>query len=1070
MGRYAEALSVSHRYAERRRQMTELRNRLESGLAGRYIIGREIGRGGMAIVYLAHDLRHDRDVALKVLRPELAATLGPDRFLLEIRLAAGLSHPHILPLHDSGEADGCLFYVMPYVPGESLRDKLEQQGQLPLVEALEIAREIADALDYAHRAGVVHRDIKPENILMESGHAVVTDFGIARAISKAGERTGPGIAVGTPDYMSPEQAAGARDLDGRSDLYSLGCVLFEMLAGRPPTSLTPPEGPNAGPLQPRDRLTELQLLRSSLPLEVVGVVARLLEPRPEDRFATAAEALEALRAPGEVWTPRSVLLRRRRRWGAGVAAIVMMGALIVLFRPRPAGGDLNPSLYTIVPFDHRGEVAPTLDGDKCQLLLLTAFKRWEDVTVLSEPLVNDYRAQRGFAPFTLSSSLALALRRGSAWLVWGTVWELGDSTVVSAQLYDVRSGSSDREYTIRIAPDLSDAGEKFAVLADSLLGVSRPPASNRSAVGTHKRDAWRAYADGQAALGRWNLEDAEDAFRRAAAIDPQYPEAALWLAQVREWLGRPADTWRRSAASAVAASATLGSRERFMASGLLALADYRYPQACDAYHRIVARDTMDFIGWFGLGECQYRDSLVQRNPQSPATWRFRSSFRAAADAYQHALRLIPSSYLAFGDQAFTRLSQLLLAETNYFRHGFAASPDTTRFGAFASLDHDTLAFVPYPLDEALGDIAKFPATTAEAVRRNRAALRSLTEAWLTAFPASPSVLETHARVLEEMSEVALAGSPHRSALDAVRLARQLSHDSTQALRLAITEARLRIKLEDYTGARTILDSELSTVTDSRPEFAALLTGPALLLGHVHLAARYAPVGFADSVMEFAVKEARPVMDPAWALLVYASAGRPQDSIEVLRRRVEARIDTYVAPERREQTRAGTLDFAAIEGFPEYGVSDRHREHTGRNYMLRSQYYAARGDAAHARGVLDSLWTARRQWRASSLSIDGTFLEASLYAGIGDTTTALRILDGALEAPLSLDPFTLEWITLPSNLVRAMALRARLAGARGDRATAAKWASAVVALWSGADPEFSSVVDSMRTLASARVSR
>ncbi|HKC48794.1 MAG TPA: serine/threonine-protein kinase, partial [Gemmatimonadales bacterium] len=203
--------------------MTELRNRLESALAGRYTIGREIGRGGMAIVYLARDLRHDRDVALKALRPELAATLGPDRFLLEIKLAAGLSHPHILPLHNSGEADGCLYYDMPYVPGESLRDRLEKQGQLPLVEALEIAREIADALDYAHRAGVVHRDIKPENILMESGHAVVSDFGIARAISKAEERrTGPGIAVGTPDYMSPEQGSGTRDVDGRSDLYSLG--------------------------------------------------------------------------------------------------------------------------------------------------------------------------------------------------------------------------------------------------------------------------------------------------------------------------------------------------------------------------------------------------------------------------------------------------------------------------------------------------------------------------------------------------------------------------------------------------------------------------------------------------------------------------------------------------------------------------------------------------------------------------------------------------------------------------------------------------------------------------------
>jgi hypothetical protein len=1068
VAQYAEGLSTLSRKAERRRLMAELRNRLETALAGRYTIGREIGRGGMAIVYLAHDVRHDRDVALKVLRPELAATLGPDRFLQEIKLAAGLAHPHIMPLHDSGEADGCLYYVMPYVPGESLRDRLEKQGQLPLVEALEIAREIADALDYAHRAGVVHRDIKPENILMESGHAVVTDFGIARAISAAGDRTGPGIAVGTPDYMSPEQAAGARDVDGRSDLYSLGCVLFEMLAGRPPISVTPPEGPSSGPLQPRDRLAELSVLRPSVPPEVAGVVARLLAEDRRERFDTAADALDALRSPGEIWTPRSVVAKRRRRIGFGAAAVVMAGALILLLRPKMAGAVLNPSLYTLVPFGHRGLVTEALDGDKCELLLQTAFSRWEDVTVVSEQMVNDYRAQHDFADPTLESSLDLAKQRHSGWLVWGTVWELGDSNAVSAALYDVRSGRPQRAYTIKVARDLSDAGDKFAALADSLLGVS--PQSNRNAIGTHRRDAWLAFADGQAALKRWKLETAEQAFQIALAIDPQYSDAALWLAQVQDWLGQPFDAWRRTAAIAEAGGAALGPKERSMVAGLLALAEARFPQACDAYRQIVTRDTTDFIGWYGLGECRYRDSLVLRDPGSPSQWRFRSSYRAGADAYARALRLVPSSFQAFGDQAFARLTHLLLTETNYFREGFAASPDTTRFGAFASLNHDTLAFVPYPLDRALSDLSIFPSSTAEAVRRNRETLHDLTDAWIQAFPASPAVLETHALVLEMLQAVTPAGSARRSALDAVRLSRQLTHDSTQALRLAVMEARLRLKLEDFAGARAILDSELSEITDSRPEFAALLTGPALLLGHVHQAARLAPTGFADSMMEFAIKVGRPVMDPAWSLLVYASAGRPRDSIVTLRRRVEARIDTYVAPERRAQTRAGTLDFAAAETFPDYGVTDRHREHTGRNYLLRSQYYAAKGDAQAARAILDSLWTARREWRASSLSIDGSFMEASLYASFGDTTTAVRILDDALEGMLNLDPLTLNWITLPSSLMRAMVLRARLAAALGDRATAAKWGSAVVTLWSGADAEFQSVVDSMRTLSSARGSR
>src|SRR5881275_2004499 len=212
------------------RRLADLIARLQSALADRYTIERELGRGGMATVYLAQDRKHHRQVAIKVLKPELAAALGPERFLREIELAARLNHPHILALHDSGQAGGFLYYVMPYMEGESLRDRLEQEGQLPLEEALRITREVASALSYAHGHDVVHRDIKPENILLSGGEAVVADFGIARAITQAaGTRlTETGIPVGTPQYMSPEQASGGGPIDGRSDVYSLACVLYEM--------------------------------------------------------------------------------------------------------------------------------------------------------------------------------------------------------------------------------------------------------------------------------------------------------------------------------------------------------------------------------------------------------------------------------------------------------------------------------------------------------------------------------------------------------------------------------------------------------------------------------------------------------------------------------------------------------------------------------------------------------------------------------------------------------------------------------------------------------------------------
>jgi eukaryotic-like serine/threonine-protein kinase len=216
------------------------RDQLQANLADRYVLERELGRGGMATVYLAQDLKHDRRVALKVLRPEVTAPLGPERFHREIRLAARLQHPHILPVHDSGDAAGQLWYTMPFVDGESLRDRLRRERQLPVEEALLITREVADALGYAHSQGIVHRDIKPENILLSHRHALVADFGIARALQAAGgdRLTETGITVGTPAYMSPEQSMADPLVDGRSDLYSLGCVLYEMLTGEVPYSGT----------------------------------------------------------------------------------------------------------------------------------------------------------------------------------------------------------------------------------------------------------------------------------------------------------------------------------------------------------------------------------------------------------------------------------------------------------------------------------------------------------------------------------------------------------------------------------------------------------------------------------------------------------------------------------------------------------------------------------------------------------------------------------------------------------------------------------------------------------------
>ncbi len=312
--------------------MTDVRARLAGALAGRYRVERELGEGGMATVYLAHDARHDRPVALKVLRPELSAILGAERFLAEIKTTANLQHPHILSLFDSGEADGLVFYVMPYVEGESLRDRLAREHQLPVDEAVRIASEVADALAYAHGHGVIHRDIKPENVLLHGGHAQVADFGIALAASRSegGTRmTETGMSLGTPQYMSPEQAMGEREITPRADVYALGCVLYEMLAGEPPFT-----GPTAQAIIARVLTEEprpLALQRRTVPPHVDTAVRVALAKLPADRFATAGAFAAALANPGFRTTsatlPRPAAGPSRRPTATVVLAAIAVVAL-----------------------------------------------------------------------------------------------------------------------------------------------------------------------------------------------------------------------------------------------------------------------------------------------------------------------------------------------------------------------------------------------------------------------------------------------------------------------------------------------------------------------------------------------------------------------------------------------------------------------------------------------------------------------------------------------------------------------------------------------------------------------
>jgi len=408
----------------------DVRAQLERSLADRYRLERELGAGGMATVYLAHDLKYDRHVAIKVVHPDLAAVIGAERFLAEIRVTAQLQHPHILPLFDSGETDGQLWYAMPYVEGETLRDRLAREQELPIEESVRIARQVGSALDYAHRHGVVHRDIKPENILLLDGTPLVADFGIALAVSNAGgpRLTQTGLSLGTPQYMSPEQASGAKHIDGRTDVYSLGCVLYEMLAGEPPFT-----GPNSQAIVARV-LTEspqpIRPRRDTVPPAIEAAVLTAIAKLPADRHATAADFVRALdsgHAPTSVSAATNVAAPTNA-WTTylpwGVAAVMAIAAVAMAFRPHgePEHGItvstlLPPEGHAFSEAESFGALSP--DGQRFAFVALgphgtrQIWMRHLD-TLYAEPVAG---TEEGRAPFFSPDGSRLAfLRRDTVWV------------------------------------------------------------------------------------------------------------------------------------------------------------------------------------------------------------------------------------------------------------------------------------------------------------------------------------------------------------------------------------------------------------------------------------------------------------------------------------------------------------------------------------------------------------------------------------------------------------------------------------------------------------------------------
>jgi serine/threonine-protein kinase len=633
---------------------------LAKALGDRYRVDRELGRGGMAVVYLAEDLKHERMVALKVLRPELTAALGAERFLREIKITARLDHPHILPLLDSGEAGDILYYVMPHVEGESLRDRMGREGQLPLEDALQMAQEVADALGYAHSHDVIHRDIKPENILLSGGHARVADFGIARAITTAagGRLTETGIAIGTPLYMSPEQLSAEGALDGRSDLYSLGVVLYEMLAGEPPYT-----GPTAQAVLARKSsgdIPKISTIREAVPSGVEAAVLRALAKTPADRFVTAQQFSQALVPSTDGSPPVSPKKRGSSIKLAATAVVVLVvvalgatGRLPWMVRPAAAEFFNERDPVVVAEFENQTDqpamglaLREAVTTDLDQSPYVTVVDRAELATVLDRMRLAD-TVELGVAIAT-----EIARREGYPAVVAGSVTQLGDGYQLAVRIIEASTGN----VAIRLRETAADKGEvvdaleKLVRLARRHLGESLGSVRRSEplpAVTTASLEALQLSAEGTVYGYRGEYEAAISLLEQAVRIDTAFAAAYRGLSIYNQILGNPSAA-QANADLAFRFSDRLTMRERYLVSS--------------TYHN--RRGRLDSVAYYHL-------RLLERFPENYTalnnlgdTYERMGRYEQALELYRRAIRIsISSSGLVNVASASRTLGQHALADS-----------------------------------------------------------------------------------------------------------------------------------------------------------------------------------------------------------------------------------------------------------------------------------------------------------------------------------------------------------------------------------------------------------------------
>ena len=1029
--------------------------------ANRYTIERELGRGGTATVYLAQDTTTSTSVALKVLHRELAESVAADRFLREFRMNAGLRHPHIAPILNSGQFGADLFLVMPHMESGSLRVRLDKERQLSVDAVVEIVRAVGSALQHAHERGFIHRDVKPENILFSGSEAYLSDFGIARAVERVmgDSTTSSGIVRGTPAYMSPEQASGDHRLDGRSDQFSFACVVYEMLAGVPPFQGPTQESTIAMRFRVPPR--EISVYRPAVSQAIERVIQKAMSLSPADRYASMNEFVKAfdaavLNPPGPA-RAHSIARRDPRLILATIGSALVLLAIATAYSAKRGwfgrGATVADTTQVVVlPLETR-EKAATETGPEPYELLQQALRRWQDLHVVRLDLTQDALAGRGPGRLSPADMRSIASSVGARRFIVVRQVRTPTGKAVFAEYRDVETGPL-HDAQLDLPADSGQLTGVYAALADSMVLRGETDDGPPGRAGPRHLFATQAFIRALNARKEWDLSRADSELATALSFDPAFSRAYVWQGQQRSWQGLDAQRWIVPVERALADTTSLTPSERVMAHALADLGHGQYQDACNNYKTLIKNNASNFVGWYGLGECNQKDQIVIPDSRSRSRWRYRGSLQQAVTSYTRAFQLIPATYRGFQRNGYRRLLEILFMAGNRWKPGTSGGDNPRRFYGIPAIAGDTLVLVPWPQADVTGQ--RVPTTgVLSAIPPLRRIFDTVVTTWSSAFPRSPATKEAVAISLD------LRGDP--AAIDTLEVAERLTADRAERVRLAAIRVSMQLKFNAAGSTEALgrvfasADSLLRMNSDpADPQIAGYLAPIAAMTGQCQRTSKLMGrkiAATADGPVP------RDVQAEIASLEAYVVVGcQPTD--------VWHRLDDITSSFAGRQ-RTDAQEQALVEQVnmiirstlpPDSAWTGRFATRGGR--LIAAEHFISEGRADSARGRLREAARVRRSALAGQVTAEAVVPEARAWLALADTAAAISSLEEALTTARHAPPILTDQTRYNTErmgfLIQAYALHALLLANR-DRARARQSAKVAAVMWLRPDSSLRPVV-------------